>query len=110
MLVSPTAPTTAFPMGEKLDDPLAMYLQDVATIPANLAGVPGLSLPAGLAEDGLPVGVQFLAPLQADDRLYNAAAALERLLLEQWGGPLAPPGGVRDDGDHDGSWCPSTRR
>jgi aspartyl-tRNA(Asn)/glutamyl-tRNA(Gln) amidotransferase subunit A len=90
VLVSPTAPTTAFRMGEKLDDPLAMYLQDVATIPANLAGVPGLSLPAGLAEDGLPVGVQFLAPLQADDRLYNAAAALERMLLEQWGGPLVP--------------------
>ena len=90
VLVSPTAPTTAFRMGEKLDDPLAMYLQDVATIPANLAGVPGLSLPAGLAEDGLPVGVQFLAPLQADDRLYNAAAALERMLLEQWGGPLLP--------------------
>ncbi len=91
VLMSPTAPTTAFPLGEKLDDPLAMYLQDVATIPANLAGVPGLSLPAGLAEDGLPVGVQILAPLQADDRLYNAAAALERLLLEQWGCPLAPP-------------------
>src|SRR5688500_17468501 len=91
VLVSPTAPTTAFRMGEKLDDPLAMYLQDVATIPANLAGVPGLSLPAGLAEDGLPVGVQFLAPLQADDRLYNAAAALERLLLDKWGGPLLAP-------------------
>ena len=91
VLVSPTAPTTAFRMGEKLDDPLAMYLQDVATIPANLAGVPGLSLPAGLAEDGLPVGFQFLAPLQADDRLYNAAAALERLLLEKWGGPLLAP-------------------
>src|ERR687890_500150 len=91
VLVSPTAPTTAFRMGEKLDDPLAMYLQDVATIPANLAGVPGLSLPAGLAEDGLPVGVQLLAPLMADDRLYNAAAALERLLLDRWGGPLVPP-------------------
>ncbi len=91
VLVSPTAPTTAFPMGEKLSDPLAMYLQDVATIPANLAGVPGLSLPAGLAEDGLPVGVQFLAPLQADERLYNAAAALERMLLDRWGGPLLAP-------------------
>ncbi len=91
LLVSPTAPTTAFALGEKLDDPLAMYLQDVATIPANLAGVPGLSLPAGLAEDGLPVGVQFLAPLQADDRLYNAAAALERLLSQKWGGPLLAP-------------------
>ena len=63
MLVSPTAPTTAFKLGEKLDDPLAMYLNDVATIPANLAGVPGMSLPIGLApEDGLPVGVQLLAP------------------------------------------------
>ncbi|WP_148574588.1 Asp-tRNA(Asn)/Glu-tRNA(Gln) amidotransferase subunit GatA [Nocardioides caldifontis] len=96
VLVSPTAPTTAFRMGEKLDDPLAMYLQDVATIPANLAGVPGLSLPAGLAEDGLPVGVQFLAPLQADDRLYNAAAALERLLLEKWGGPLLAPSATEE--------------
>ncbi len=91
VLVSPTSPTTAFPLGEKLEDPLAMYLQDVATIPANLAGVPGISVPAGLAEDGLPVGVQFLAPLMADDRLYLAGAALERVLLEQWGGPLRPP-------------------
>ncbi|MET0447094.1 MAG: Asp-tRNA(Asn)/Glu-tRNA(Gln) amidotransferase subunit GatA [Aeromicrobium sp.] len=89
LLVSPTSPTTAYPLGEKLDDPLAMYLGDVATIPANLIGIPGLSLPVGLAdEDGLPVGLQFLAPQKADDRLYNAAAALERLLEEKWGGTL----------------------
>jgi aspartyl-tRNA(Asn)/glutamyl-tRNA(Gln) amidotransferase subunit A len=89
VLVSPTAPTTAFKIGEKLDDPLAMYLNDVATIPANLAGVPGLSLPAGLApEDGLPVGFQVLAPALADDRLYRVGAALETLLEKQWGGPL----------------------
>ncbi len=88
VLVSPTAPTTAWPLGEKLDDPLAMYLADVATIPANLAGVPGLSLPAGLA-DGLPVGFQVLAPALADDRLYSVGAALERLLEQQWGGPFA---------------------
>jgi aspartyl-tRNA(Asn)/glutamyl-tRNA(Gln) amidotransferase subunit A len=89
LLVSPTSPTTAYPLGEKLDDPLAMYLGDVATIPANLVGIPGLSLPVGLAdEDGLPVGLQFLAPQKADDRLYNAAAALERLLEEKWGGTL----------------------
>lgn len=89
LLVSPTAPTTAFPLGEKLDDPLSMYLQDVATIPANLVGIPGLSLPIGLAdEDDLPVGLQFLAPATADDRLYNAAAALEALLENTWGGPL----------------------
>ena len=69
MLVSPTAPTTAFPLGEKVDDPLAMYLNDLATIPANLAGVPGISVPSGLAdEDGLPAGVQILAPALPDDR------------------------------------------
>ena len=89
VLVSPTAPTTAFKIGEKLDDPVAMYLNDVATIPANLAGIPGLSLPAGLApEDGLPVGFQILAPALADDRLYRVGAALEAMLEEQWGGAL----------------------
>jgi aspartyl-tRNA(Asn)/glutamyl-tRNA(Gln) amidotransferase subunit A len=89
VLVSPTAPTTAFRIGEKLDDPVAMYLNDIATIPANLAGVPGLSVPAGLApEDGLPVGFQVLAPALADDRLYRVGAALEALLEKQWGGPL----------------------
>ncbi|KHL08996.1 UNVERIFIED_CONTAM: glutamyl-tRNA amidotransferase [Mumia flava] len=89
VLVSPTSPTTAFKLGDKLDDPMSMYLQDVATIPANLAGIPGLSLPVGVAEeDGLPVGLQVLAPAMADDRLYNVGAALERMLIEQWGGPL----------------------
>jgi aspartyl-tRNA(Asn)/glutamyl-tRNA(Gln) amidotransferase subunit A len=88
VLASPTSPTTAFPFGDKLDDPLSMYAQDVATIPANLAGVPGLSLPAGLASDGLPTGFQLLAPAMADDRLYNAGAALERLLVEKWGGTM----------------------
>ena len=87
VLVSPTAPTTAFKLGEKLDDPMAMYLNDVATIPANLAGVPGMSLPSGLA-DGLPVGFQVLAPARADDRLYRVGAALESLLEAQWNGPL----------------------
>lgn len=88
VLVSPTAPTTAFKLGEKLDDPLAMYLNDVATIPANLAGVPGMSLPNGLSDDGLPVGFQVLAPAKADDRLYRVGAALEALLENNWGGPL----------------------
>jgi aspartyl-tRNA(Asn)/glutamyl-tRNA(Gln) amidotransferase subunit A len=89
VLVSPTAPTTAFKIGEKLDDPLAMYLNDIATIPANLAGVPGMSLPSGLAdEDGLPTGIQILAPATQDDRLYAVGSALERALLERWGGPL----------------------
>ncbi|AEE46862.1 Asp-tRNA(Asn)/Glu-tRNA(Gln) amidotransferase subunit GatA [Cellulomonas fimi] len=88
VLVSPTAPTTAFKLGEKLDDPLAMYLNDVATIPANLAGVPGLSVPNGVSDDGLPVGFQVLAPAKADDRLYRVGAALEALLEKEWGGPL----------------------
>lgn len=91
VLVSPTAPTTAFKLGEKLDDPIAMYLNDLATIPANLAGVPGISVPSGLAdEDGLPAGFQILAPALADDRCYRVAAALESALHAQWGGPLVP--------------------
>ncbi|MGH3356090.1 MAG: Asp-tRNA(Asn)/Glu-tRNA(Gln) amidotransferase subunit GatA [Nocardioidaceae bacterium] len=89
VLVSPTAPTTAFKIGEKLDDPLAMYLNDIATIPANLAGVPGISVPNGLAdEDGLPSGLQILAPAMADDRLYRVGAAVEALLNASWGGAL----------------------
>ncbi|HET7430108.1 MAG TPA: Asp-tRNA(Asn)/Glu-tRNA(Gln) amidotransferase subunit GatA [Nocardioides sp.] len=89
VLVSPTAPTTAFPIGEKVDDPLAMYLNDLATIPANLSGVPGISVPSGLAdEDGLPAGVQILAPALDDDRVYRVGAALEAALAAQWGGPL----------------------
>ncbi|MEV8215191.1 Asp-tRNA(Asn)/Glu-tRNA(Gln) amidotransferase subunit GatA [Leifsonia sp. NPDC077715] len=89
VLVSPSAPTTAFKLGEKIDDPMAMYLNDITTIPANLAGVPGMGLPIGLApEDGLPVGMQLMAPARSDARLYTYGAALERLLEEQWGGPL----------------------
>ena len=89
VLLSPTAPTTAFPIGEKVDDPLAMYLNDLATIPANLSGVPGISVPSGLAdEDGLPAGVQILAPAMADDRVYRVGAALEALLAQEWGGAL----------------------
>jgi len=89
VLVSPTAPTTAFKIGEKLDDPLAMYLNDVATIPANLAGIPGMSLPCGLAaEDGLPTGFQILAPATHDERLYAVGSALERELAIRWGGHL----------------------
>ena len=89
VLISPTAPTTAFKIGEKLDDPLAMYLNDVATIPVNMAGLPGMSLPIGLApEDNLPVGLQIIAPAMADDRLYNVGSAIERELLTKWGGPI----------------------
>jgi aspartyl-tRNA(Asn)/glutamyl-tRNA(Gln) amidotransferase subunit A len=86
VLVSPTAPTTAFRLGEKVDDPLAMYLNDVATIPVNMAGNCAMSLPVGLApEDSLPVGLQVMAPPMADDRLYLVGGALEGALLDRWG-------------------------
>ena len=87
VLVSPTTPTVAFKIGEKSDDPVAMYLSDVATIPVNLAGVASMSLPAGLS-DGLPVGFQIIAPTMKDDRLYQVGGALERELHKKWNGPL----------------------
>ncbi|MBJ7290178.1 Asp-tRNA(Asn)/Glu-tRNA(Gln) amidotransferase subunit GatA [Williamsia sp.] len=78
VLVSPTTPTTAFEIGEKADDPLAMYLFDLCTLPVNLAGNCAMSVPSGLsADDGLPVGLQIMAPAQADDRLYRVGAAYE---------------------------------
>ncbi|GLU85954.1 glutamyl-tRNA(Gln) amidotransferase subunit A [Kocuria sp. NBRC 114282] len=91
VLVSPTAPTTAFPLGsvDEQADPMQMYLNDIATIPTNLAGVPAISIPAGLSpEDGMPVGFQLMAPAREDARLYRAAAGLERLLEEANGGPI----------------------
>ena len=89
VIATPSAPTTAFRLGEKVDDPIQMYLNDVTTIPVNLAGVPGISIPSGLAEeDGLPVGIQFVAPARQDARLYRVGAALEALLVDEWGGPL----------------------
>ena len=89
VLVSPTSPITAFKIGEKSEDPIAMYLADVATIPVNLAGICGMSLPAGLAdEDNLPVGFQIMAPAMQDQRLYNVGAALEAALVSKWGGHL----------------------
>ncbi len=89
VLVSPSTPTTAFRLGERVDDPLAMYKADLCTIPSNLAGNASASFPCGLApEDGLPVGFQVMAPPMADDRLYRVGAALERALVQRWGGPL----------------------
>jgi aspartyl-tRNA(Asn)/glutamyl-tRNA(Gln) amidotransferase subunit A len=80
VLVSPTSPTTAFPIGAKVDDPLAMYLNDVFTIPANLSGMPAISIPSGLDERGLPVGLQLTAPVLQEDRLLRAAFALEQAI------------------------------
>ncbi|MEY9966663.1 aspartyl-tRNA(Asn)/glutamyl-tRNA(Gln) amidotransferase subunit A [Streptacidiphilus sp. MAP12-16] len=89
VLVSPTMPTTAFPIGERADDPMAMYLADLCTIPSNLAGNAAMSVPCGLApEDDLPVGLQIIAPAMADDRLYRVGAALEAALTDTWGHPL----------------------
>ncbi len=78
VLISPATPTTAFPLGEKVDDPLAMYLFDLCTLPLNLAGHCGMSVPSGLSpDDNLPVGLQIMAPALADDRLYRVGAAYE---------------------------------
>ena len=87
VLVSPASPGVAFPLGAKVDDPLAMYRQDLATIPSNLYGGPALSLPVGLSE-GLPVGLQVMAPTLRDDLLYQVAGALEAALHDRWGGNL----------------------
>lgn len=88
VLLTPTSPSVAFKFGDKMDDPLAMYINDIATIPANLAGVPAMSIPAGLSEEGLPIGVQFIAPQMRDDIMYHAAAAVEAACESQWGKPM----------------------
>ncbi|MBL6274983.1 Asp-tRNA(Asn)/Glu-tRNA(Gln) amidotransferase subunit GatA [Micromonospora fiedleri] len=84
-LISPTTPFVAFPLGARTSDPYQMYLADLFTIPTNLYGGPGISVPCGLA-DGLPVGLQVMAPTMADDRMYRVAAALESAV-----GTLTPP-------------------
>jgi len=86
VLLGPTSPTTAFKIGEKADDPLAMYLNDVFTIPSNLAGAAAISVPSGLADDGLPVGLQLLGPPMSEELLFKVAYA-----YEQARGPIATP-------------------
>jgi aspartyl-tRNA(Asn)/glutamyl-tRNA(Gln) amidotransferase subunit A len=78
VLVSPTSPTVAFPLGDKTADPLAMYLNDVATVPASLAGVPALSLPSGVDDAGLPTGLQVMAPTLREDLALRVAWAFEQ--------------------------------
>lgn len=77
VLAMPTSPTTAFSIGDKIDDPLQMYLNDIFTIPANIAGIPGISVPAGLVE-GLPVGLQFMSGALQEANLFKAAYAYEQ--------------------------------
>jgi aspartyl-tRNA(Asn)/glutamyl-tRNA(Gln) amidotransferase subunit A len=89
VIISPTSPTTAFKLGERVNDPLAMYAADLATLPVSLAGLPAMSLPIGLSkEDGLPIGMQLVAPAFQDELLYRAAAPIESALEEDWGEPL----------------------
>jgi aspartyl-tRNA(Asn)/glutamyl-tRNA(Gln) amidotransferase subunit A len=89
VLVSPTTPTTAFAIGERADNPMAMYLADLCTIPASLAGTPAMSVPSRLsATDGLPVGLQIMAPALEETRMYRVAAAYEVARNEADGGPL----------------------
>jgi len=88
VLLSPTTPTVAFPIGERADDPIAMYKADLATLPSSLYGGPAMSLPAGLGDDELPVGVQLMAAVQRDEQVYRVGVALEAALQDRWGGPL----------------------
>jgi aspartyl-tRNA(Asn)/glutamyl-tRNA(Gln) amidotransferase subunit A len=76
LIASPTSPTVAFKAGSRTDDPLAMYMSDICTIPANLAGLPAISIPCGLS-DGLPVGFQLIGPAFSENRMLEAAHALE---------------------------------
>ena len=78
VLVSPTAPTTAFKTGEKVSDPLSMYLNDLMTIPVNLAGLPGLSIPCGFDQQGLPIGMQLIGQVLREDQLFQVAYAYEQ--------------------------------
>jgi aspartyl-tRNA(Asn)/glutamyl-tRNA(Gln) amidotransferase subunit A len=77
VILTPTAPSDAFPIGEKMDDPIAMYLNDVFTVPASMAGLPAISVPAGLSADGLPLGLHLIAPAFQEERLFTTAHALE---------------------------------
>jgi len=77
LLLSPASPTTAFAFGDKTSDPLTMYLNDVCTIPTNLAGHPAMSVPFGVGDDGLPIGVQLLGPMMSEPTMFRAAAVLE---------------------------------
>ncbi len=88
VLISPTTPTVAFRLGERMSDPMAMYKADLCTIPSNLAGNASASFPVGLSGEGLPVGIQVIAPPMADDRLYRVGGFLEDAIGTGWRAPL----------------------
>lgn len=87
ILVSPTCPNTAFEIGSKVSDPLSMYLTDIGTISANLAGIPGLSMPCGYDSNGMPIGLQILAPALAEEKLFNMAYNLEQAIKDSYRTP-----------------------
>jgi aspartyl-tRNA(Asn)/glutamyl-tRNA(Gln) amidotransferase subunit A len=80
VLISPTSPSTAFRIGEKAGDPLKMYMSDICTIPVNLAGIPAISIPAGLSSEGLPIGLQIIADTLREDNIFRTAHALEEAI------------------------------
>ena len=88
VLVSPTCPNTAFEIGSKISDPLSMYLTDIGTISANLAGIPAMSLPCGYDSDGMPVGLQILAPALQEEKLFNVAYNFEQAVKDSQKCPL----------------------
>jgi len=91
LIVCPSIPSPAFRLGEKVDDPLQMYLSDIFTVPASLAGLPAISVPSGLSPEGLPLGLQIMAPRYQEERLFAGARAFEREI----GFPDEMPRGVR---------------
>ena len=78
LILTPTAPSAAFPLNEKQDDPIKMYLNDVFTVPASLAGIPGISIPYGCDKEGLPLGIQLLGKHYNEQQIFNGAFALEK--------------------------------
>jgi aspartyl-tRNA(Asn)/glutamyl-tRNA(Gln) amidotransferase subunit A len=79
VIMGPTTPTTAFAIGERCNDPVAMYLNDIYTIPVNLAGLPAASIPAGFSNAGLPIGLQIIAPYLGESRLLNVAHQYQKV-------------------------------
>ena len=77
VILTPTTPSAAFAIGEKMDDPIAMYLNDIFTVPASMAGLPAISVPAGLSAEGLPLGLHLIAPAFGEETLFRAAGVLE---------------------------------